>query len=337
MSRIPLQTLPAFRAVAQSCNLRAAAEQLHLTHSAISQQIRLLEQQLGFDLFERRGRRVVLNAAGAIFQSAVESALAQLEEGVRCAAPDGTEHRMRITMLPSFAQHWMLPRMARWRATRPEITIEVHTSQVVVDVQREGFHAAVRQGSGPWRGLAGDCLIDSPLIVVANSAMAKRLEGRSPSDWLQEPLLGDTDRWEAWFALVGHPSRVNPVAVFNDMGLLVQAAEQGMGIALCRELVAADALRDGRLKRLSPQSLAGAGTDKIWLLYPPELAQWPPMVALKQWMQAELQASTLQLTQGLKRSFGTAGGPLDVTASLVADPTLTKTPKKKKTIGKPIR
>ncbi len=299
MSRIPLQTLPAFRAVAQSSNLRAAAEQLHLTHSAISQQIRLLEQQLGFDLFERRGRRVVLNAAGAIFQTAVESALAQLEEGMRCAAPDGTEHRMRITMLSSFAQHWMLPRMARWRAQRPEITIEIHTSQMLVDVQREGFHAAIRQGEGPWRGLTGVCLIDSPLIVVASSEMAKRLAGRASADLLQEPLLGDADRWEAWFAQLGHPSRVNPVAVFNDMGLLVQAAEQGMGVALCRELVAADGLRDGRLVRLSPQALVGSGADRIWLLHPPELAQWPPMVALKTWMQQELQASSQQLQSSL--------------------------------------
>ncbi len=309
MSRIPLQTLPAFRAVAQTSNLRAAAEQLHLTHSAISQQIRLLEQQLGFDLFERRGRRVVLNAAGAIFQSAVESALKQLDEGMRCAAPDGTEHRMRITMLPSFAQHWMLPRMGRWRELRPEITIEIHTSQMLVEVQREGFHAAVRQGSGPWRGLTGACLIDSPLIVVANSAIATRLMGCRPADLLREPLLGDVDRWEAWFALVGHPSRVNPVAVFNDMGLLVQAAQQGMGVALCRELVAADALRDGRLVRLSPQALTGTGADRVWLLYPPELSQWPPMVALQNWMQSELLASSQQL-ESLAPTLATARATL---------------------------
>ena len=309
MSRIPLQTLPAFRAVAQTSNLRAAAEQLHLTHSAISQQIRLLEEQLGFDLFERRGRRVVLNAAGAIFQTAVESALKQLDEGMRCAAPDGTEHRLRITMLPSFAQHWMLPRMAHWRALRPEITIEIHTSQMLVDVQREGFHAAVRQGDGPWRGLTGTCLIDSPLVVVANREVAQRLQSCQPADLLRESLLGDANRWEAWFALIGHPSRVNPVAVFNDMGLLVQAAEQGMGVALCRELVAADGLRDGRLVRLSPQALAGTGADRVWLLHPPELSQWPPMLALKNWMQQELQTSASQLSGSQKKMTIRTPGP----------------------------
>src|SRR5512139_2622761 len=85
-SKLPLQTLPTFRAVATLANLRAASEELHLTHSAVSQQIRLLEDQLGFPLFDRRGRRVVLNAAGAALLNAVEPALDQLDEGVRAAA-----------------------------------------------------------------------------------------------------------------------------------------------------------------------------------------------------------------------------------------------------------
>lgn len=288
MSRIPLQTLPTFRAVARLSNLRAAADQLHLTHSAISQQIRLLEQQLGFDLFDRRGRRVVLNAAGTVFLGAVESALAQLDEGVRAAATGGTEHRLRITVLPSFAQHWLLPRMPRWREQHPDIAIEMHTSHKVLDLKRDGYHAALRQGRGPWRGLEGTCLIDTPLIVVGSAAMAQRLQGRAPSEWVHEPLLGEAQRWERWFALAGHRCRVHPVAVFNDMGMLVQAAEQGMGIALCRELVAADALRDGRLVRLSPLALVDPGADAFWLLHPPELANWPPLLALRDWMQSEL-------------------------------------------------
>lgn len=300
MSRIPLQTLPTFRAVAQLQSLRAAAEQLHLTHSAISQQIRLLEQQLGFELFERRGRRVVLNAAGAVMLTAVESALAQLDEAVRTASADDTEHRLRITVLPSFAQHWLLPRMPRWRERHPDIAIELHTSQRVLDLKRDGFHAAMRQGRGPWRGLEGTCLIDTPLIVVGSAEQGARLKGCDPRALLHEPLLGDADRWERWFALAGHPGRVNPVAVFNDMGMLVQAVQQGMGIALCRELTAADGLRDGSLVRLSPLALTDPGADTIWLVHPPELAIWPPMQALRSWMQEELAESARQMQANLQ-------------------------------------
>ncbi|MES1265780.1 MAG: LysR family transcriptional regulator, partial [Variovorax sp.] len=148
--RLPLQTLPTFRVVARLANLRAAADELHLTHSAVSQQIKLLEEQLGFQLFDRPGRRVVLNAAGVALLNAVEPALAQLDDGMRAAeaAASGAEHRLRVTLLPSFAQRWWMPRMASWRERHPDIAIEVHTSQQVVDLQREGFHAALRQGNG---------------------------------------------------------------------------------------------------------------------------------------------------------------------------------------------
>src|SRR5512139_2768477 len=100
-SRLPLYTLTAFRAVAESQNLRAAAEVLHLTHSAVSQQIRGLEEQLGFALFERRGRRVVLNAAGEALLRSVRSALAQLDDGVQAAAAagSGADQRLRVSVL----------------------------------------------------------------------------------------------------------------------------------------------------------------------------------------------------------------------------------------------
>lgn len=304
MRRIPLQTLPTFRAVAQLSNLRAAAEQLHLTHSAISQQMRVLEQQLGFALFDRRGRRVVLNAAGVALLGAVEPALSQIDAGVRAAAlaASGMEQSLRLTALPSFAQHWLLPRMARWREQHPGIVIDLHTSLQVIDLPREGYHAALRQGKGPWQGLAGTCLIDSPLIVVAAPEVARRLAGGDPAALMHEPLLGEAQRWNRWFALAGQRCRIKPVAVFNDMGMLLQATEQGLGVALGRQLLAADALRDGRLVQLSPIALADQGADAFWLLHPPELQDWPPLVALRDWLQQELLNSATQLEHSTGRS-----------------------------------
>ncbi len=297
--RLPLQTLPAFRAVARLQNLRAAADELHLTHSAVSQQIKLLEEQIGFQLFDRRGRRVVLNAAGEALQRAVEPALDRLDEGLRAAGAvaAGSAQRIRITLLPSFAQRWLLPRMARWREAHPDMTIELHTSQNLVDLQREGFHAALRQGSGQWRGLVAERLTDSPLIAVGSPAAARRLQGLGTAALADEPLLGDADLWERWLALGGCRLAVRPVASFNDAGLMLQAAEQGIGITLGRELYAADALRDGRLVRLSPLALRDDVAYAFWLAYPPELAAWPPMCALRDWLHAEL-ARSLQALQG---------------------------------------
>jgi LysR family glycine cleavage system transcriptional activator len=295
MARIPLNTLPAFRAVARLQNLRAAAEQLHLTHSAVSQQIKLLEDQLGLSLFDRRGRGVVLNSAGAAFQSAVEAALDRLSQGVLAAqaAASGMAHQLRLTVLPSFAQRWLLPRMGSWHARHPDITLEVHSSQQVVDLQREGFHAALRVGAGPWRGLHAERLTDSPLIAVAAPARAARLPMGDHRALAAEPLLGPTGEWERFLALSGCDLRGKTVADFNDAGLMLQAAEHDLGIALARELLAADALRAGRLVRVSPMALADTQAATYWFAHPVELADWPPIQALRQWLFDEMARSRL--------------------------------------------
>ncbi|MGP1614178.1 MAG: LysR substrate-binding domain-containing protein [Pollutimonas bauzanensis] len=299
MSRLPLNTLPAFRCVAELQNLRAAADVLHLTHSAVSQQIRVLEEQLGFALFERRGRRVVLNVAGAALLRSVQSALAQLDDGVQAAAAAacGLEQRLRVTVLPSFAQRWLLPRMSRWRERHPDLALEIDASQQALDLQREGFHAAIRQGTGPWPGLVAERLFDAPmpLFVVGCAIDARRLVGQPAAALLREPLLGDREIWRRWFAAAGLQVQVTPVAEFNDMGLMLQAAEQGLGLTLARELLAADALRDGRLIKLSPVALDYETGHVYHLVYPPALRDWPPLGALRQWINDELEISLQDL------------------------------------------
>jgi len=299
MPRLPLNTLPAFRAVAELQNLRAAAEALHLTHSAVSQQIRGLEQQLGFELFERRGRRVLLNPAGKALLHSVQAALAQLDDGVQAAgaAASGTTQRLRVTMLPSFAQRWLLPRMGRWREQHPDLALEIDASAQVIDLQREGFHAAVRQGRGPWAGLESEQLFESPvpMVVVGSPSAARRLLGAQPEALAREPLLGDRELWAHWFKAAGVRTRVTPVADFNDAGLMFQAAEQNLGLAIGRELLAADALGDGRLVQLSPLTVTYEHAHSYHLVYPPNLRDWPPLAALRDWLHGELKRSSKSL------------------------------------------
>ncbi len=296
MARLPLHTLPAFRAAARLANLRAAADTLHLTHSAVSQQIRVLEDQLGFPVFERRGRRVVLNAAGKALLASVESALSALDDGLQAAAAaaTGNRHLLRVTALPSFAQRWLLPRMGRWRERHPDIPLEVDASQNLVDLAREGFHAGVRSGRPPWPGLEAEPLIDSPLIVVASPAIARRLLGQDEAALAQEALIGDAATWQHWFAAAGLKIKVRPVADFNDGGLMLQAAEYGLGITFAREMLAADALADGRLVRLSPVSVEVPESRGYYLVYPPALKRWPPVAALRAWLFDELEQARVQ-------------------------------------------
>ncbi|ARP95661.1 LysR substrate-binding domain-containing protein [Bordetella genomosp. 13] len=297
--RLPLSTLPVFRCVAEMQNLRAAAAALHLTHSAVSQQIKTLETQLGFALFDRRGRGVVLNAAGEALLRSVQPALGLLEDGMQAAAAvaSGTEQRLRITVLPSFAQRWLLPRMGDWRAQHPHLALEIDASQNLVDLHRAGLHAAIRYGRGPWHGLESEPLLDAPLpwIVVGSPSAARRLLGAPPEAYTREPLLGEDELWHAWFKAAGVRAQVKPVAVFNDAGLLLQAAEQQIGLALTRELLAADALAAGKLVRLSPLSVPYEDTQTYHLAYRPELRDWPPLRALRLWLRQELRAAQTKL------------------------------------------
>ncbi len=292
--RLPLNTLPAFRALAERQNVRAAAEALHLTHSAVSQQLRNLEGQLGFALFERRGRRVVLNPAGEALLRSVAAALAELDVGVQAAAATaaGAALRIRMTVLPSFAQRWLLPRIGRWHARHPQVALEIDTSQHVVDLQREGFHVAIRQGRGPWPGVESELLIPAtPLIVVGSPATARRLAGAAPEAFAREPLLGLPDLWHRWFAAAGLRVPVTSVAVFNDAGLMLQAVEQDLGLAISRELLAADALREGRLVRMSPLSITHETAMPYHFVFPPGLRDWPPVADLRAWLRDEFERS----------------------------------------------
>jgi LysR family glycine cleavage system transcriptional activator len=291
--RLPLSTLPAFRAVAELQNLRAAAERLHLTHSAVSQQIKVLETQLGFPLFERSGRGIVLNSAGAALLCSVQGAMALLDEGTMAAsaAASGSEQRLRVSVLPSFAQRWLLPRMARWRERNPGLTLEIETSQQVVDLLRDGFHAALRFGRGPWPGVESETLFDTPLplIVLASPETAAALPDHSPQTLARQPLLGERELWQTWFSAAGLDTPITPVASFNDAGMMMQAAEQGLGITLGRQLLAADAL-------ISPISIEYEQAQTYHLVYRPSLRDWAPLVELKQWLRDELEMSRENLS-----------------------------------------
>lgn len=299
MPRPPLNFLPTFVAVARLQNLRAAADQLHLTHSAVSQQIGALEERLGFPLFDRRGRRVVLNAAGEALLGSVAPALERIEQGVQAAtvAAGGAGQTLRVTIVPSFAQRWFLPRMGSWRERHPEIVLEVESSAELVDLVRQGFHAGIRSGRGPWPGLVAERLYDgpTPFVAVGSPETAARLAGQPASAMAREPLLGDRDLWYHWFTAAGVAADPVPVATFGDAGLMLQAAEQGLGVAVARELFAADALQSGRLVRLSDVSFIYERASAHSLVYPPGLKDWTPLRALREWLRAEFERSAQAL------------------------------------------
>ena len=313
--RLPLQTLTVFRAAAHLQNLRAVASELHLTHGAVSQQLRLLEERLGHPLFDRVGRRIRLNAAGEALRLGVDEALARIESASQAAVAiaSGEAERLRVTLLPSMAQTWLLPRMARWRARYPAITVELHTSQDVIDVTRRGFHLAIRQGLGSWPGLESELLADAPTYVYASPTKAAQL-AKAPLERLAaEPLLGNPTPWEGWFREGGLVVSASPIATFNDASLMLQAAELDLGITMASAVLAADAEFEGRLVRLSDRPVPSAlirpnprASSQFHLAWPPHFRDSAPLVTLRHWLHGEMAETLARLepppAQGRRRS-----------------------------------
>ena len=148
----PMQALRAFEAAASELSLTRAAHSLHLTHGAISHQIKALEADLGVRLFARAGRGIRLTDEGERFAQRVRGALNELANAVREIADRSNPRLLRISVTPSFAARWLLPRMARFAAAHPDIDLDVRASGVNVDFQRDDAEVAVRYGTGSWDG-----------------------------------------------------------------------------------------------------------------------------------------------------------------------------------------
>ena len=254
MARIPLHFLPTFVAVAEHGSLRKAAATLHLTHGAVSQQITELESRLGFAVFERRSRGLLLNAAGALLLQGTSASLAGIEDAVRRAGDVAREsvRTLRLTMPVAFAQRWFLPRLAQWDREHPDIAIEVDASPQMRDLEREGLDGAIRSVDAGGPGLAIAPLYATPtrLLAVAAPAVAERLQSIGPAGLRGERLLGHREEWSKWFAAARVAGSVTPVAGFNSLTLRLNAVEQGLGVGLARDILVADAVRRDALRPL---------------------------------------------------------------------------------------
>lgn len=286
LERLPLQFLPTFIIAARLENLRAAAQQVHLTHGAVSQQIRQLEQALGYRLFERRGRGVRLNGAGRELLAAAEPALQALEQGVLRARAVDAGQGLRISVLPSFAHYWLLPRLPAFQAAHPDIVLDIDASLAVQDLAHHGFDAAIRIGAGEWRGVQVQRIADGEVIPVATPALAQRWQTALLQGDEGLPLLEhDVTPWRAWFRARGMAESGRPLALFNDAGLLLRAAEQSFGIALVKSLLVRDMLAAGRLVALA-DAWRPEGID--YYLVWPQANDNPAVQRLLAWLQQQL-------------------------------------------------
>lgn len=287
MSHLPsLQTLRAFAAAGRLKSYSKAAEELGLTHGAVSHRIRELEQRLGVQLFRREGNTMVLTPAGQKLEAQVRQGLSLLEQAFEPApsARVKTTRHIVMTSVPSLASTWLLSRLGEYRADNPDIDVELRVSEALNDYKKEGIDLGVRLGAGGWPGLHAQKLFDEALTPVCTPEYAKRLNLREPADLKRATLLRNPwTPWARWFRAVGldwpEPT-MGPM--FDDGTLLLRTALQGDGVALGRQWLAIDDVRAGRL--VTPFNLAVRDDFSYWLVWPTGRASTPEATRFREWL-----------------------------------------------------
>lgn len=288
----PLGALRAFEAGARLLSFTRAANELCVTQAAISHQVRQLEDWLGVRLFVRRGHTLALTPEGAAYLPELTEAMDRMAAAT-LRLRRRVDGPLRLTVLPSFAMCWLVPRLGRFRALHPQIDLRLTTTAELWNFTSEGFDLAIRSGLGRWQGLRADLLARESLSPVCSPALAAGPPPlREPADLRRLTLLHDTPRdgWARWLAHAGIAGVDATAGVaFDDAGLVLQAAAQGQGIALGRLTLAAGALQAGRL--VQPFAIALPNDYSYWLAYPRLALERPEAVAFRNWLLAEARAA----------------------------------------------
>lgn len=285
----PLNALKVFEAVTRHLNFRLAAEELGVTQGAVAQQIRGLESNLGLKLFERLPRTLALTGAGAGYAVSIRQAFELIDEATRALRPE--PHRLTLSVTPTFASRWMLPRLSAFTAAWPDIDLRVLASERLVQFHHEGVDLAVRYGRPPFgSGLDATLLFSqSVLAVVSPTLLAALGDPRDHEHCLRYALLHDGHHlWPAFLS-----SRFPNTALhhqhhlrFNQTALALEAAIGGQGMALTSPHFVQNDLASGRLVPAFQQQMA---VDAGWYLVSPKRPRaQPTVIAVREWLLAQI-------------------------------------------------
>lgn len=282
MSKLPLHALPGFVAAARLRNLSRAAATLQVTVSALSHQMRGLEELLGQRLFDRGPRGLALTPAGERLLGQVAPHLDALSAAL-APEPPRSPDALTLSVMPSVASSWLIPRLPAFTALHPEVEVSLQSSTDLVDFEREQVDAALRFGPGGWPGVRTHLLFEEWVLPVCSPGLLRRFPQAERGDFSGVPLLRDLgERWHAWFARFGGSPPARWVAAFDDTEALHRAAVEGMGVGLGRLTMARPFLESGRLVALTRHRLPDGYAHH--LVYPPRSEHHPALVAFRTWI-----------------------------------------------------
>ncbi|MGH8380192.1 LysR substrate-binding domain-containing protein [Pseudomonas sp.] len=253
----PLDTLIAFEAVVRTGSFTRAASDLYLTQSAVSKQIKLLEQHLGAVLFERRARGIALTSAGEGFNAIVEPMLESLLANVLRLKAGHSSRNVSIICTHAVAQYWLFPRLLRFSEQHPELTVNIHASNEISESDIANYDFGILYGHGHWSSLKADKLFDETIYPIASAKHT--LPAITSLDMLQTLPLIQLDAsawncldWQDWFSHQGLRYQAPADALtFNQVNLVFEAVLQGMGVGLGWEFMARERIEQGSIRQVS--------------------------------------------------------------------------------------
>jgi LysR family glycine cleavage system transcriptional activator len=294
-ARLPsLNGLRAFEAAARHLSFTLAASELNVTQTAISHQIRRLEEELGIRLFIRQNRALALTPEARDYLPGVRAAFNDLRLATDRLLHKDDDKVLTVSTLASLAAKWLLPRLTDFQEAHPGIDVRITTSTSLVDFQRDDVDAAIRYGRGQWPGLRADWLMADELFPVCSPSLLRGDKPlRQPEDLRGYPLLhtsnANSDDWRLWLTAAGLPANIarQPGITFDMIFMTIQAAIDGIGVAMGRTSYVSDDIAKGRL--VVPFKIALPADAGFYLVSPEGRREAPKLAAFRQWMIAATQ------------------------------------------------
>ncbi|WP_428687734.1 LysR family transcriptional regulator [Roseibium sp.] len=283
ISKLPLNALRAFEASARLCSFTRAGLELRVSQTAVSHQVKALEELLAVSLFERLPRGVALTDEGHALLPVLSDAFRRMSAAISRFEDGNFREVLTVGAVGTFATGWLLSRLPDFSRSHPHIDLRLKTNNNRADMLADGLDCFIRFGDGAWHGTSAVELMTAPLSPVTSPGIARRLE--YPEDLLHEPLLRSyrMDEWTMWFQAVSLPPPRARGWMFDSSLAMVEAAAQGAGVALVPVRMFSRDLESGRLVRPFE---TGVVTGSYWLTWLKSREETGAMEKFRQWLQA---------------------------------------------------
>ena len=285
ISQLPLNALRAFEASARHCSFTRAGLELRVTQTAISHQVKTLEDALGTTLFKRLPRGLALTDEGQALLPVLTDAFRRMSTTLSQFEEGNFREILTIGVVGTFAIGWLLPRLASFKDHHPHVDLRLKTNNNRSDILLDGLDIFIRFGDGAWHGTEAIHLVDAPLSPVCAPALHPRL--RKPDDLALVELLRSyrIDEWALWFKAAGVAAPTFRGWMFDSSLTLVEAAARGVGVALVPVAMFAHDLETGRIVQPFATTV---NLGSYWMTHLKSRAETPAMTAFREWILAEI-------------------------------------------------